>query len=120
MGDDVGDPRQLGRELASARERAKRSLRSVAGASEISAAYLQKLERGQVEEPSPRILRRLATELGIDYRRLMGFAGYDVPSARQVANPLTSRLAGASLTETEERAVAAFIEHLVAQRDEDS
>ena len=88
----------------------------MATAAEISAAYLQKLERGQVDEPSPRILRRLAAALGIEYTRLMELAGYEVASTRRPASRLATRFAAADLTETEERAVAAFIDHLVAQR----
>lgn len=91
----------------------------MAGASDISAAYLQKLERGQVEEPSPRILHRLATQLDVDYRRLMTLAGYEVPRRREAPSPLNARFADASLTEAEEKAVAAFIDHLVAQRSEE-
>lgn len=117
VGDGALNAGGLGRELSSARLAARRSLRDVAGESEISAAYLQKLERGQVEDPSPRILRRLATALRIEYRRLMELAGYDVPRGRPAQHPLTTRFADAGLTEAEERAVAAFIDHLVAQRE---
>lgn len=105
----------LGAELSSARARAGRSLRDVASASGISAAYLQKLERSQVSEPSPRILRNLAVCLGISYGRLMKAAGYEAPIHSQV-DPLARKLAASRLTDAEERAVAAFIEHLVAQR----
>ena len=92
-------------------------IRDVAGESEISAAYLQKLERGLVEEPSPRILRRLSEALRVDYGRLMQLAGYKIPGSRRPASPLTTRFADARLTEAEERAVAAFIDHLVQQRE---
>lgn len=116
---DAGDAKTLGRELASARLAARRSLRDVAGESEISAAYLQKLERGQVEEPSPRILQRLSNALRVDYSRLMQLAGYKLPSSRRPSSPLATRFADARLTEAEERAVAAFIDHLVQQREEE-
>lgn len=116
MGNGTGNARHLGRELSSARLASKRSLREVAGEAEISAAYLQKLERGQVEEPSPRILRRLATVLGVDYRKLMELAGYESPVARPPRNPMAVRFADAGLTQAEERAVAAFVDHLLAQR----
>ena len=115
--DETGDAKTLGRELASARLAARRSFRDVAGESEISAAYLQKLERGLVEEPSPRILRRLSEALRVDYGRLMQLAGYKIPGSRRPASPLTTRFADARLTEAEERAVAAFIDHLVQQRE---
>ncbi len=115
--EDRHDRGRLGRELFSARQVSGRSLREVAGESEISAAYLQKLERGQVKEPSPTILRRLASALGLDYRKLMELAGYDVRPSRAQPQPLATRFAAADLTEAEERAVAAFIDHLVAQRE---
>ena len=112
-----GDPARLGRELLSARSAARRSLRNIGTAAEISAAYLQKLERGQVVEPSPRILRRLASVLGIDYQRLMVLAGYEVSPGRRTHNAFDARLADANLTQAEERAVAAFIDHLVSRRE---
>jgi len=116
VSDATRETDQLARELSSARLAARRSLRDVAGEAGISAAYLQKLERSQVDEPSPKILRRLADVLAIEYKRLMELAGYEVPRGRASASPLATRFAGAALTEAEERAVAAFIDHLVAQR----
>jgi len=114
--DDKSNAAGLGRELSSARKAAQRSLRDVADVADISAAYLQKLERSQVDQPSPKILRRLAAALGVSYGRLMELAGYESPPPRRVAGPLDARFAGVGLTEVEERAVAAFIDHLVAQR----
>lgn len=112
----MASPARLGRELRSARQSVGRSLRSIAGDAGISAAYLQKLERGQVEEPSPRILKSLASVLAIEYRRLMELADYGVPSSRPRSHPLSARFAAADLTQAEEQAVAAFIDHLLAQR----
>jgi transcriptional regulator with XRE-family HTH domain len=106
----------VGRELLSARTAQRRSLREVAQAAGISAAYLQKLERAQVGEPSPRILLRLADTLGISYRRLMEWAGYDLPATSRKLSPVADRVLAARLTEAEEKAVAAFVEHLIAQR----
>ena len=117
MSNEAGGPRQLGRELETARHAARRSLRDVAGESGISAAYLQKLERGRVDAPSPKILRSLASVLRVDYRRLMRLAGYEMPRSRRPSSPLATRFANARLTEAEERAVAAFIDHLVEQRE---
>ena len=116
VSDTASDPTALGRELGSARLAAERSLRDAAGESEISAAYLQKLERGHVEDPSPRILRRLSDVLNLDYGRLMRLAGYEPPRRRRSTSPFEARLADARLTETEEKAVSAFIEHLIEQR----
>jgi transcriptional regulator with XRE-family HTH domain len=112
-----GDPVQLGRELADARAEARESLKTVSVSAGVSAAYLQKLERGQVETPSPRILRALGAHLNIPYRRLMELAGYEVPTrANATQGALAKTLASASLSQSEERAVAAFVEHLLDRR----
>jgi transcriptional regulator with XRE-family HTH domain len=116
VSDELTSPERLGRELRSARQSVGTSLRHVAGDAGISAAYLQKLERGQVDEPSPKILKRLASVLALEYRRLMELAGYGVPSSRPRQDPLSARFASADLTQAEEQAVAAFIDHLLAQR----
>lgn len=106
----------LSRELQSARSAQGRSLREVAQAAGISPAYLQKLERSRVAEPSPRILRQVSNALGISYARLMETAGYEPPAPPHQRGALADRFQAAGLTETEERAIAAFVEHLVAQR----
>ncbi|MFT3851952.1 MAG: transcriptional regulator [Ilumatobacteraceae bacterium] len=116
MGDE-GDRGQLGRELSDARAALDESLKTVGSAAGVSATYLQKLERGQVDTPSPRILRALAAHLGLPYRRLMELAGYEVPNGTTSSSgALSQTLASARLSRTEERAVAAFVDHLVEQR----
>jgi HTH-type transcriptional regulator, competence development regulator len=117
VGMELTGAQLLGRELDTARHASERSLRDVAAAAGISAGYLQKLERGNVTEPSPKILRRLAQTLGLSYRRLMELAGYELPAKKDRADRLSVRLATASLTEAEERAVSAFIDHLRSQRE---
>jgi transcriptional regulator with XRE-family HTH domain len=111
------DSEALGRELADARAARGTSLKTVSSGAGISAAYLQKLERGQVESPSPRILLALSEQLDVKYERLMRLAGYAVPDSRaEPAGALGQRLASASLSQSEEQAVAAFVELLVSQR----
>lgn len=107
----------LGGELAAARKSKALSLRAAAGAAQISAAYLQKLEGDRVESPSPRVLQQLAEALEVPYPRLMKRAGYAMPSAsRSDRSPLDRKLAATGLSDVEERAVAAFIDHLLEQR----
>jgi transcriptional regulator with XRE-family HTH domain len=67
----------LGTVLKAARGR--RSMRLVGEAAEISTAYVQKLERDQVETPSPNVLYRLAGVLDVPYSQLMQEAGFVVP-----------------------------------------
>lgn len=115
---DGRDSQALGRELADARAARSASLKAVGLAAQISAAYLQKLERGLVESPSPRILRALAEHLELPYERLMRLAGYTTPTPEpRGTGMLTQALRSARLSHGEERAVAAFVELLVNQRE---
>lgn len=108
---------KLGRTLKDVRELHGKSLKAVAEPAGISAAYLAKLEKGDVATPSPHVLHRLATTLGVQYEELMRLAGYVVP---QAAGPrpsaLTQALSSKDLTEEEARAVAAFLELLRSQK----
>lgn len=108
----------LGAELAAARSSKRLSLRNVAREAEISPAYLQKLEADKVESPSPRVLQRLAEALEVSYTRLMARAGYTAPRNQEDngVGSLQRKLATTGLSDAEERAVAAFIDHLVQQR----
>lgn len=94
------------------------TLRNVAEKADISAAYLQKLESDKVQSPSPHVLQRISEVLRISYQRLMERAGYVMPeqTSRRNGGAFNVKLADSSLSDTEERAVAAFIEHLLSQR----
>jgi transcriptional regulator with XRE-family HTH domain len=112
---------KLGKELLKAREAKGASLEKVAVPAKISAAYLHKLERGVVNNPSPRVLARLAVVLEVSYLRLMELAGYldeeQLARARlRAASPQPHPLAGQQLTPQEWQAVGKFIKQLVAQR----
>lgn len=111
----------LGEELRRARDTRGDSLQAVAEPARISAAYLQKLERGSVGTPSPRVLRRLAGALGLDYLRVMELADYlsreeAAEAARRAPRPRPHPLADQGLTPEEWRAVGAFVKTLKAQR----
>lgn len=111
----------LGTELKETRERLGSSLQTVAETAKISATYLQKLERGQVGTPSPHVLRRVGSSLGLPYLRLMELAGYldEVEAAEARSHepsPSPHPLASKKLTHEEWRAVGAFIKVLVEQR----
>jgi transcriptional regulator with XRE-family HTH domain len=112
---------ELGQELAKVRENKALSLEAVARPAKISGAYLHKLERGVVDNPSPRVLARIAVALDVPYLRLMGLAGYldetQLAEARMRESlPQLHPLAGQELTPEEWKAVGAFIKILVAQR----
>jgi transcriptional regulator with XRE-family HTH domain len=112
---------KLGAELRKARDHMGASLQAIADTAKISAAYLQKLERGEVTTPSPRVLRRLASSVGLPYLGLMELAGYldeeELAEARlSEPSPRPHPLASQKLTPEEWRAVGAFIKTLVAER----
>lgn len=112
---------ELGEELARARGRKGLSLEAVAEPAKISGAYLHKLERGMVNNPSPRVLARIAVSLDVPYLRLMELAGYldekQFAKARlRESSPRPHPLSGQRLTPEEWKAVGAFIKKLVAQR----
>lgn len=101
---------QLGKTLRTARELKDRSLKAVAEPADISTAYLLKLEKGQVESPSPHILHRLADVLEIDYLDLMRKAGYIVGQEDTSRHgSVAHALSGEPLTEDEERALATYL-----------
>lgn len=116
---------ELGIELKKARETRRVSLQAIAEPAKISVAYLQKLEGGHVGSPSPRVLRRVGSSVGLPYLRLMELAGYldeaEVAATRErETTPRPHPLADQKLSQEEWRAVGAFIKELKDQRAEQS
>ena len=69
----------LGYEIHKVRQLRGLSLNAAARPAGVSPAYLQKLERDEVESPSPHRLHRLADVLGVEYADLFQLAGYPLP-----------------------------------------
>lgn len=108
---------RLGDELAGLRRLAGQSLRLVGEATGFSAAYLLKLENGDVTSPSPHALRALANHYGVSYVALMDMAGYAISDEHTESVPhgvLADAVAGQPMTAEEQRAVAAFLVSLRA------
>jgi transcriptional regulator with XRE-family HTH domain len=104
------EPPTLGQTLKSVRELQGKSLKTAAQGAEISPAYLQKLEKGDVTAPSPHVLHRLANELDVEYLNLMRLAGYVVPETTGTGSgALAQALSAQDLTEDEARALATFL-----------
>ncbi len=112
QGDTDTGGHALGQRLR--RARGKRPLTEVAAAAAISTAYLQKLEAGAVQQPSPNILHQLAEVLNIDYASLMRLAGYVVPSdragSRRPRNELRYALNSEELTDEEAHELAEYLD----------
>ncbi len=112
-----GDSTELGRALYNQRTMKGLSLRAVADPAGISPTYLQKLERGEVGDPSPNILYRLSEQLGLDYGELMRHAGYVVPvgtahgrgAGRRGTDALSHALSSEPLTREEEAALTEYL-----------
>lgn len=104
---------ELGKTLFDLRDLRGRSLKSVADEAEISAAYLQKLERGTIKAPSPHVLYALAKALDTSYAKLMELTGYVVPTrGRRPADSGVSVLAQAlngEVTEEEAEVLARYL-----------
>ncbi len=119
-----GESIKLGRALYSQRTMKGLSLRAVAEPAEVSPTYLQKLERGDVRDPSPNILYRLSEQLGLDYGELMRHAGYVVPTelnerrlaSRRGSGHVSHALSAEPLTEAEETALTQYLSFLRSQR----
>jgi cytoskeletal protein RodZ len=110
-------PKTLGDTLKMKREMKRLSLMSVAGPADISATYLQKLERGEVQDPSPHVLHRLSEQLDLDYNKVMKLAGYVVPTrGRAGARPISHALSSEPLTSEEEDALTEYLT-VIRQRE---
>jgi len=110
---------ELAEELRAIRKLRTLSLAAVAGPSKISVAYLQKLESGVVQNPSPRVLMRLSEVLGCSYERLMELADYMLPpTTNREGKPgfLEAALRNEELSDEEQRSVLAFIAYLKGTR----
>lgn len=78
------------------------TLRDVEGLTGISNAYLSQVENGQIKQPSPNFLHKMAGVLDYSYEALMEKAGYVVPR-KQTGKTKTTRR-----SEEQERAFAIF------------
>ena len=107
--------KELGQKLREVRELKGLSLAAVAKPADMSPTALQKLERGEVESPSPHRLHRLAKVLDISYPDLMKLAEYLVPKenqpdpARERGSVLLQALSSEKLTDEEMADIAEFL-----------
>lgn len=116
---------KLGKELRHLRQLSGASLRAVAGDMGLSAAYMLKLENGDVSAPSPHTLRKLARHYEVSYLALMSMAGYattddaaEVPvREREESGVLADALQRERLSSQEAYALAAMLSSMRANSD---
>ncbi len=110
----------LGSRLRQARDLRQQSISIIAKKAGISSAYLQKLEVGDVHQPSPNVLHVLSNALEIDYGELMRLAGYVVPNAgtskQRRRNELTYALSSEELTDEEGQVLAEYLNWFRSRR----
>lgn len=110
---------KLGTLLATSRKRKNLTLRAVEKATRISNAYLSQLENGDVREPSPVMLAKLADLYEVPYTTMLEYAGYRVPkSASSVpAQSFAARIG--PVTQDEETALLEYLDFLRTKRKRD-
>lgn len=113
----------LGTRLREIREIRGQSLRGLAASAGISAAYLQKLERGDVRQPSPGVLHKLAKALEVPYADLMELAGHIVPrrgAGNASVNVLAHALSAEELSPREVEELARYLTWIRQERNRGS
>jgi len=102
---------RLGEFIQQRRLQAGLSLRRLGELSGMSAAYLLKTERGDIKQPSPHHLQRLASQLGCEYEDLAALAGYSLPQGLPTL-PVYLRTKYDDLSDEELRQVVSFVDFL--------
>jgi transcriptional regulator with XRE-family HTH domain len=82
------EAKEFGEYLKSIRKKKKMTIRQLELYSKVSNAYISQLERGDRGIPSPDILKKLSTPLGVNYSDLMIKAGYVDENEKESEIPL--------------------------------
>jgi transcriptional regulator with XRE-family HTH domain len=107
---------RLGTLLATSRRQKNLTLRAVEKITGISNAYLSQIENGDVQEPSPVMLAKLADLYDVPYPTMLEYAGYRVPKSVDAGatSPLAARIG--TVTEDEETALLEYLDFLRTRR----
>lgn len=70
------DPAVFGKIIKDARLSRRLTIRKVEAQSGVSNAYISQLENGMRDIPSPKIIKKLAPSLGLEYEFLLRSAGH--------------------------------------------
>jgi transcriptional regulator with XRE-family HTH domain len=107
---------KLGTLLATSRKRKNLTLRAVEKATGISNAYLSQLENGDVQQPSPVMLAKLADLYEVPYATMLEYAGYRVPRSSGTAPSQAFAARIGSVSEDEETALLEYLDFLRTKR----
>src|SRR4051812_31176498 len=110
----MSDPAKsvLGPRLRALREEKGMSLRKVERESGINSGYLSQLERGEIAQPTPSVLHKVAKAYGEPLGTLMSWAGYieDDPAGVSPNAKRALSYLGDDFTDDELRALKAVLE----------
>lgn len=107
----------LGDRLRTLRESQGWSLREVATKAGVNHGYLSQLERGDVAEPAPSMLHKVAAGYDVPFQVLMQWAGYIEPDNDLTPNQaIALKLLGDEVSEKELDAIRAVIDVLRTRR----
>lgn len=110
----MADPQngELGSNLRDLRKKQGLSLRELERRAGINNAYLSQLERGEVAQPTPSMLGRLAEAYDVPFETLMSWAGYSV-TPKALTRPQAKALSYfADASDEEVEALRAILEVL--------
>jgi transcriptional regulator with XRE-family HTH domain len=108
----------LGERLRKLRESRGWSLREVAAKATVNHGYLSQLERGDVAEPSPSMLHKIAAGYDVPFPMLMEWAGYiDSPGRDLTPNQAVAlSYLGDDISDEELDAIRAVLEAIRSRR----
>ena len=109
---------QLGERLRGVREGRGSSLREVAARAEINHGYLSQLERGEIAEPGPSMLHRVAKGYDVPFSVIMGWSGYFEPARTDLTSKQALALSylGENPSDEELAAVRAVLDAIRSRR----
>jgi transcriptional regulator with XRE-family HTH domain len=102
----------LGQHLREVRESRDWSLRDVAARAKINHGYLSQLERGDIAEPGPSMLHKVARGYDVPFSAVMEWSGFIEPAGKELTSNQALALSylGENPSEDELRAVRAVLE----------
>lgn len=96
------EAKEFGEYLKRVRKSKKMTIRQLELYSKVSNAYISQLERGDRGIPSPDIIRKLSSPLGLDYNEMMIQAGYVEENKKESEYTLPEEVILKVLREAEE------------------
>lgn len=99
------EAKEFGEYLKEKRTEKKLTIRQLELRSGVSNAYISQMERGIKDIPSPDILKKLSTALGVTYEDLMEKAGY-LNKNELIRNSIESGILNFDIPETDENSAA--------------